>query len=57
MTNVESYQKEAVERLEKGELNSYESDFIEQIRDYSKKELKKLSSKQFLFLRKIAESK
>lgn len=57
MTNVESYQKEAVERLEKGELNSYESDFVEKIRDYSKKELKSLTSKQFFFLRKIAESK
>ena len=57
MTNVECYQKEAVERLVKGELNSYESDFVEKIRDYSKKELKKLTSNQFIFLRKIAESK
>ena len=57
MTNVECYQKEAVARLVKGELNSYESDFVEKIRDYSKKELKKLTSNQFIFLRKIAESK
>jgi len=48
MTIVESYQKEAVERLEKGELNSYESDFIEQIRDYSKKRIEKIIKQTIL---------
>lgn len=57
MTNVESYQKEAVERLEKNELNSYENDFIEKIRNYSKKDLKSLTSNQYWLLRKIAEGK
>ena len=57
MTNAESYLKEAIERLEKGELNSYESDFINEIRDYTKKDLRKLTSKQFFLLRKIANGK
>jgi len=57
MTNIEHYQKKAIERLEKGELDSYESNFIRQIEDYSKKDLKKLTSKHFFLLRKIAENK
>jgi hypothetical protein len=57
MTNVEILQKEAVERLEKNELNSYENDFVEKIRNYSKKDLKGLTSNQYWLLRKIAEGK
>jgi hypothetical protein len=56
MTNAESYLKTAKEKLEKGELNSYESLFIESIQYFTKKELKKLTSNQFLLLRKIANS-
>lgn len=54
MTNVESYLSRAVEALEARALNSTESDFIEGIKEYSKKELKGLSSKQFDMLRSIA---
>lgn len=57
MTNVECYQKEAVKKLEKGILDSYQVDFVEKIKNYTKKELNSLTSKQFLFLRKIAEQK
>lgn len=57
MTNAEAYQQEAIEKLEQGKLNSYESEFVEKIREYSKKQLKRLTSKQFLFMRRIAEEK
>ena len=55
MTNAAIYQQEAVKKLQNNELNSYESEFVEQIKNYSKKDLRNLTSKQFLFLRKIAE--
>ena len=54
MTNVEINLKYAVAALETGRLNDYEAEFIESIRDYSKKELKKLSSKQYNLLREIS---
>lgn len=54
MTNVESYLVDAVQALESDKLNSFEGRFVNSIRDYSKKELKGLSSKQFLLLREIA---
>lgn len=55
MTNVESYLADAIEALEDKKLTSFEADFVESIKDYNKKELKSLSSKQFLFLRSIAK--
>lgn len=54
MTNAESYLNEAIEALEAGKLSSYEENFIESIKDYSKKQLRDLSSKQFLLLRDIS---
>ncbi len=54
MTNVEINLKYAVAALEAGRLNDYEAEFIESIRDYSKKELKKLSSKQYKLLNEIS---
>ena len=54
MTNVEINLKYAVAALEAGRLNDYEAEFIESIRDYSKKELKNLSSKQYNILREIS---
>ena len=54
MTNVEINLQYAVEALEAGRLSSYEADFINEIRDYSKKELKSLSSKQYKLLRDIS---
>ena len=53
MTNAESYLEKAVEKLNQGDLNSYETEFIEKIQDYTKKDLNKLSKKQFMLLRKI----
>lgn len=55
MTNVEINQKEAIKNLEAGELNAFEETFVLQIKDMTKKELNKLSSKQYLILRKIAD--
>lgn len=54
MTNVESYLTTAVKALEEGKLNSSEEYFIEDIKDYDKKQLKNLSSKQYNWLRQIA---
>ena len=54
MTNVEINLKYAVAALEAGRLNAYEAEFIESIRDCTKKELKNLSSKQYKLLREIS---
>ena len=54
MTNVEINLECAVKALEAGKLNNFESNFVNSIKDYSKKELKTLSSKQFLLLREIS---
>lgn len=54
MTNVEIDLSCALKALEAGRLTSYEAEFIEAIRDYTKKELKKLSSKQYKLLREIS---
>jgi len=56
MTRSESLLKSANEKIANGELNSYESDFIEKIKDYTKKDLKKLSYKQFKLLEKIVNN-
>jgi hypothetical protein len=55
MTNAEINQKEAIKNLEFGKLNAYEIEFVNSIKDLSKKELNKLSSNQYLLLRKIAD--
>ena len=54
MTNAEILLANAKKALEEKLLNSYEEEFIEKISDYSKKELSKLSSKQYELLRKCA---
>jgi hypothetical protein len=54
MTNVEIRLKAAVRALENGNLNENESAFIEDIRDYDKKQLRGLSPKQFKWLEDIA---
>jgi len=55
MTNVEINQKEAIKNLESGKLTAFEIEFVNSIKDLSKKELNRLSSKQYLLLRKIAD--
>ena len=57
MTNAELYLQEAVEKLDRGVLGSWESDFVSQFRYYTKKDLRNLTSKQFLRLREIAKRK
>ena len=55
MTNSESKLQSAINALEAGKLSSYEASFIESIRNYSKKSLGNLTSKQYDLLRKCAE--
>lgn len=54
MTNAESYLETAIERRDNNELSAWEDGFITDMEDFDKKDLKSLSSKQFLKLRKIA---
>lgn len=54
MTNVEINLSCAIAALEAGRLSAYEAEFIQSIRDSSKKELKSLSSKQYKMLRDIS---
>jgi hypothetical protein len=54
MTNAEIRLKAAVKALENGNLNEKESAFIEDIRDYDKKQLRGLSLKQYKWLEDIA---
>lgn len=56
MTKVESYHKIALSKLKKRKIQSLAAQkFVKSIKDYQKKDLKKLSNKQFMFLREIAE--
>lgn len=55
MTNAQISLSTAVTALDNGDLTSYEESFIEDIRDYTKKELNGLSSKQYGLLRSISE--
>jgi hypothetical protein len=54
MTNAQSYLETATQALEEGKLSGSAKSFIESIRDYSKKQLNNLTSKQFNFLRDVA---
>lgn len=53
MTNVESNLKVARKALENGLLNGSATSFIEYIKDYDKKQLRNLTSKQYHFLNNI----
>lgn len=55
MTNVEILQQDAIKILEAKLLDKYESEFVEKIRHYSKKLLKKLTSNQYIMLETIVE--
>lgn len=54
MTNLEILKKQAVENLNAVKLTGYEAEFVETIKDYSKKQLRNLSTKQYSLLREIA---
>ena len=53
MTNVEIMQQEASQLLEADKLDGRSKEFISEIIKYDKKRLKKLSSKQYHWLRDI----
>jgi len=55
MTNAEINLTEAIKNMNDGKLNDYESSFISDIKDYDKKQLKGLSSKQYKFMRTCAD--
>jgi len=57
MTNGETNLKNAIEAMQSGKLTSYEVEFVKKIENYSKKEIAKLSSKQYDLLRKCAGKK
>ena len=54
MTNAQSMQQSAIEAMEQGKLTAWEVSFVESIKNYTKKDLRDLSSKQYDVLRKIA---
>lgn len=54
MTNAQSMQQSAIEAMEQGKLTSWEVSFVESIKNYTKKDLRDLSRKQYDVLRKIA---
>jgi type II secretory pathway component PulF len=53
MTNAQINLEVAVKALEAGKLNGSAKSFIESIRDHSKQDLRKLTSKQYKFLNDI----
>ena len=55
MTNAENNLKHAIEALNNNKLNAYEAAFINSIKEYSKKELKNISSKQYHLLVQCAD--
>lgn len=56
MTNAEIILSEVIEKRDNGELNDWEYGFVSQFEDYTKKDLRSLSSKQYMKLRQIANS-
>lgn len=55
MTNVEILHQEAIKALDAGKLNDKQKSFVESIRNFDKKQLKKLNSSQFKWLKDIAK--
>jgi|GEM_PF-1181970 len=55
MTSLELYHQEAVKALHSGQLNEKQKQFIEGIKDFDKKKLKKLSGAEFKWLKDIAK--
>lgn len=53
MTNTEINLNVAVKALEQNLLNSFEKQFVESIKHYTKKDLRGLSSKQYNVLNSI----
>lgn len=55
MSNVEVYHQEALKALNSGNLSEKQKQFIEGIKDFDKKKLKKLTGAQFKWLKDIAK--
>lgn len=55
MTNAEINLNVAVKALEQNLLNSFEEQFVESIKHYTKKDLRGLSSRQYSVLNDICE--
>ncbi len=55
MTSLELYHQEAIKALNSGHLNEKQKQFIEGIKDFDKKKLKKLSGAEFKWLKDIAK--
>ena len=55
MTNNQSMQETAISLLEAGKLNSFEAQFVESIRNWTKKDLNRISSRQYEILKKISQ--
>lgn len=55
MTNAESKLAEAIEAKNNGKLNDWENEFVSQFEDFTKKQLKSLTYKQYVKLRDIAD--
>ncbi|NML22387.1 hypothetical protein HHL16_16000 [Pseudoflavitalea sp. G-6-1-2] len=55
MSNVETYHQDAIKALETGMLNEKQKQFVESIRSFDKKQLKKLPLAQFKWMKEIAK--
>lgn len=55
MTNAEICLQAAIKLRDEGKLNQWESDFVSQFESWGKKQLRTLTSKQYMKLRDISE--
>lgn len=55
MTNAEICLKAALKLRDEGKLNDWENNFVSQFEDWTKKQLRDLSYKQYVTLRKISD--
>jgi len=55
MTNAEIILQDALKNRDDGKLNPWEEDFVSQFKNWDKKKLKSLTSKQYWKLRGISE--
>ena len=55
MTNVEICLSEAIKNKKAGKLTAWEENFVSNFEGWSKKQLRELTYKQYITLRKISE--
>ena len=56
MTNSQIILTEAIQKRDEGKLDNWSVEFVSSFEHYTKKDLRKLSSKQYKKLREIAQS-